>query len=228
MLQRYGIYILLLCLSGYVLSVYYSDKRVSERDFSAMLASGHNDLVIIENYLKHHNQFTDVDYDQALRIAASLDAKYLDEIIHYYTIGNLVLRTSTAELILQQLPSDSIQLNYAAGRIYASSEFNQYRPKKAVKHLEYAALRGDKNSAATLSEMYTQASCYIEAITWAKQANKRATSSECTQLPVNINLLKPRQLDAVFHNEDELEAAEKNNRLPVLHYSEHCALNEPD
>lgn len=218
--------ILAFCILAYSLSVFYSAKNRSERDFNAMLDSGSNNLSVIENFLKQHNQKTDLDYDKALQLAASLDAKYLDEIIHYYAIGNLIFDTKTARIILRQIPSDSVKLNYAAGQIYASNEFNLHNPHKAVTHLEFAAMRGDRNAAASLSKMYTQSNCYIEAITWAKQANKRASSSECTKLPVNINLLSEKQYDAVIYNEDELKAAEKNNRLPELHYSEQCPLNK--
>ena len=220
------LYILILCLVTYGLSIYYSGKNTSERDYTAMLASGKRDLAIIESYLKHHHQETDVLYDKALSLAAELDVKHLDEIIHYYSIGNLVLDTSSANLILKQLPSDSVPMNYAAGRIYSTNEYNHYNPQKAVTHLEYAALRGDRNAAATLTEIYTRSHCYVEAVTWAKEANKRDTSSECTKLPVNINLLNEKQYDAVLFNEDELDAAQKSERLPNLRYSDQCVIAE--
>ena len=190
-----------------------------------MLDSGNYDLDIIDNYLNHHDQRTDAEYDNAIQLAATLDAKYLDQIAHYYAIGNLLINTSTANLFLQNLPSESIEFNYTAGRIYASNEFNHYNLKIAVKYLEYAALRGIKNAAADLSMIYTEANCYIEAITWAKQANKRSTSSECTKLPVNINLLSEKQWKDVLYNEEEFEAAEASNRLPVLRYSEQCNIS---
>lgn len=207
-----------------MLAVYSSDKNISEREFSAMLDSGNYDLTIIDNYLNHHDQRTDTGVDQAIQIAATLDAKYLDLIAHYYAIGNLLINTSTANLVIQNLPSTSVEFNYTAGRIYASNEFNHQNLQKAVKHLEYAALRGNKNAAADLSAIYTQASCYTEAITWAKQANKRNTSSKCSQLPVNINLLNQEEWRDVLYNEEELETASASNRLPILRYSEQCSL----
>lgn len=206
----------------YTLAVYNSDKNRSEREFSSMLDTGHYDLTIIDNYLKHHDQRTDAGVDTAIQIAATLDSKYLAQIAHYYAIGNLLINTTTANLIIQNLPSKSIELNYTAGRIYASDEFNHKNLKKAVQHLEYAALRGNKNAAADLTRIYTEANCYIEAITWAKEANKRKTSSECTKLPVNINLLSDKQWKKVIYNEQELEKAKADQRLPALMYSEQC------
>lgn len=208
----------------YILTVYYSDRNVSERDFSTMLDSAIYDLEIIDKYLDHHDQKTDTDYDKAIQLAARLDSKYLDKIAHYYAIGNLLITTSTADLFIQNLPSESIEFNYTVGRIYASEEFNQKNLQKAVEYLEYAALRGNKNAAADLSMLYTQYNCYIEAITWAKQANKRDNSSECSKLPVNINLLSDQQWRDVLFNEEELAAAEASNRLPVLHYSQQCII----
>jgi hypothetical protein len=221
-----SLYILIFFLFTYLLSIYYSGKNTSEREFSTMIESGNNDLAILENYLNHHDQKIDLNYDKALALAANLDVKYLDELIHYYTIGNLVLTTSSAELILQQLPSESIQLNYAAGRIYASREFNHYIPHKATRHLEYAAIRGDKNAAAIISELYALANCNAEAISWAKQANKQGARSDCAKLPVDIDQLNDKQLDIVIYNENEFEAAKKASRLPELHYSDACVLNE--
>lgn len=187
-----------------------------------MLDSGNYDLTIIDNYLEHHDQRTDEGFDQAIQIAASLDAKYLELVAHYYAIGNLLINTATANLVIQNMPSESIELNYTAGRIYASNEFNHQNLQKAVELMEYAALRGSKNAAADLSAIYTQASCYVEAITWAKVANKRSITSECTKLPININLLSEEEWKKVIYNEDELESATASNRLPVLRYSEQC------
>lgn len=226
MLLRITGAILTLSLFAYLLSIYFSGINSSERNFNAMLISGKSDLKIIENYLKHHNQVTSSDYDKALQLVAQLDEKYLEQVIHYYSTGSLILNTSTADLILQKLPSESSNINFAAGRIYATKEFNQYKPKKAVIHLEYAALRGNKNAAAPLSKIYSRSNCYIEAITWAKQANKRGSSSECTQLPINVNLLSEKQWSAVLYNEDELESANKANRLPILHYSDTCIISK--
>lgn len=226
MIFKTTLFILISGVLVYTLSVYYSDKNISEREYSEMLDSGNNDLVIIDNYLNHHDQRTDEGYDKAIQLAAMLDIKYLDQVAHYYAIGNLLINTSTANLVIQNLPSGSIELNYTAGRIYASNEFNLHDPEKAVNYLEYAALRGHKNAAADLSMIYTRSKCYIEAITWAKQANKRSTSSECTKLPININLLSQQQWRDVLYNEKELEAAEASNRLPVIRYSEHCNIIE--
>ena len=207
---------------AYLLSVYYSDKNVSEREYSAMLESANYDLAIIDNYLAHHDQRIDEGVDTAIQIGATLDTRYLDLIAHYYAIGNLLINTTTANLIIQNLPSTSIELNYSAGRIYASNEFNHHNLQKAVEHLEYAALRGNKNAAADLSKIYTQASCNIEAITWAREANKRSTSSECTKLPIDINQLSAEQWSSVIYNEEELETAQADNRLPNLRYSQQC------
>ena len=226
MILKTTLSILILGALAYFFTVYYSDKNVSEREFSHMLDSEKYDLKVIDNYLNHHDQAIDEDFDKAIQIAATLDAKYLDLIAHYYAIGNLVINTSTANLVLQHLPTESIELNYTAGRIYASNEFNHQNLKKAIKHIEYAALRGNKNAAADLSMIYTQANCYIEAITWAKQANKRSISTECTKLPVNINLLSEEEWKSVIYNEEELETAEAHNRLPVLRYSEQCNIIE--
>ena len=189
-----------------------------------MLDSGNHELSVLKKYLDHHNQKTDPDYDMALRLAARLDAAYLQTLTEYYANGLILLDTATAELILQQLPSESIHANQAAGRIYATREFNKYNPRKAVEHLEYAALRGDNNAAASLSRIYTQHNCYGGAITWAREANKRDLSSECTQLPVDMNLLNGDELDATVYNETELDRADAEKRLPVLRYSNRCEL----
>ena len=208
----------------YGISVYFSGSNVSQRDFDAMLSANKTDLTIIENYLNHHNQKTDIDYDKALLLAASLNNHYLQKVIDSFSAGNILLNTSTADLIIKQLPSSSTAHNYAAGRIFATNEFNHYQPEKAVKHLEYAALRGSRNAAATLTTLYAGANCYVEAITWAREANKRDVSSECTQLPVNINSLNEEQLGLIAYNEIELEIAAKENRLPELRYSSDCKL----
>ena len=205
-------------------SVYYSDKNISEREYATMLAHGDMNIMIIENYMTHHNHDIDWKYDQALRLALLLDKKHLAEIINYYSNGTLRLDIDTANIILQQLPSNSIAINHVVGKILASNEFSQYNPVQAVKHLEYAALRDDKNAAETLSQLYTQAECYIEAITWAKAANKRALSSECTQLPIDVNLLSEEQWDAVLYNEKALEYSYKNKLAAKLKYSTNCRL----
>lgn len=225
---RFVVVFLLAGAIAYALSIYYSDKNRSERAYQAMLASGQTELAVIQNYLDHHSQKTDDEYDYALRLAAALDSRYLDKVIDYYTSGRLILDTATADIILQQLPSDSIKTNYAAGRIYATNEFNRYHPRKAIKHLEYAALRGDYNAAASLSKIFTQYKCYVGAITWARQANKRDVSSECTQLPVNMNRLNEDEVDATVYNEQEFEIAEREKRLPVLKYARACKLKQPD
>jgi|GEM_PF-5811060 len=217
---------IIISIFAYALSGYYSDRSTSQRELSAMYESGDINLAILENYLNHHNQETDTDFDKALHLAAELDTKYLEDMVDYYSKGNLVLNTSAAHHILQQLPSESINLNYTAGRIYSSNEFNRHEPLKAVKHLEFAALRGNGNAAASLSEIYTKSNCYIEAITWAKQANKRILTTVCNQLPVNVELLNEEQWSAVIHNEEELITAEREKRLPELRYSENCKISQ--
>lgn len=209
------------------LSLYYfSDKKISERDFLHMLDSETTDLDTIDNYLQHHGEITSLHYVNALQLAANLDSAYLDKVIDYYTTGRLILKTDTARLILQQLPSDAVNINHAAGNIYATNEFQLYDPQKATQYLEFAALRGDRNAAASLTSLYTNASCYIEAITWARVANRRDSSSECSQLPVDINLLSDEELDATIENEKELSRAVTENRLPELHYSKNCSLRQ--
>jgi hypothetical protein len=61
-------------------------------------------------------------------------------------------------------------------------------------------------------------------VTWAREANKRDISSECTQLPVNMNLLNAAELQATVYNETELDMAKDEKRLPVLRYSTRCEL----
>lgn len=221
---RTAFFILVIGIFACALWFFYSDKYASERAFNAMLDSGHYELSTIKAYLEHHNQKTDVDYDRALRLAARFDAGYLKTVTELYANGRIILDTTTADLILQQLPAESIQLNEAAGRIYATNEFNRYDPRKAVEHLEFAALRGDNNAAASLSQIFTRHNCYVGAVTWAREANKRDISSECTQLPVNMNLLNAQELEATVYNENELDMAGEENRLPVLHYSTRCEL----
>jgi hypothetical protein len=224
MLSRTVILILIAGAIAYGLSAFYSDKYVSEREFNAMLDSGHHELAIIKNYLDHHNQKTDLNYDTALRLAARYDAGYLQTVTEHYANGLILLDTATAALILQQLPSESLATNQAAGRIYLTNEFNQYNPRKAVEHLEFAALQGDLNAAASLAKIFTQHNCYVGAVTWAREANKRDISSECTQLPVNMNLLNAAELQATVYNETELDMAKDEKRLPVLRYSTRCEL----
>ena len=118
--------IFILGLSYYVMSIYYSDKKVSERELVSMLRSGDEDIIILRKYLNHHDQKVDANYDKALMIAAKLDQKYLDKAIQYYVAGQLILDVSTANIILEKLPSDSIRENYAAGRIYSTDEFEKY------------------------------------------------------------------------------------------------------
>ena len=216
--------IFILGLSYYVMSIYYSDKKVSERELVSMLRSGDEDIIILRKYLNHHDQKVDSDYDKALMIAAKLDQKYLDKAIQYYVAGQLILDVSTANIILEKLPSDSIRENYAAGRIYSTDEFEKYDLDKAVLHLQYSAMRRDKNAAADLSIMYSRYNCYVEAITWAREANKRGSSSKCTELPVNINLLSDEEFRATIYNEEELEKSKKDNRMPILKSSKQCRI----
>jgi len=219
--------IVLLLITGAIvfgLSFFYSDKYVAEREFNTMVDSGHYQLATIEKYLAQHNQKTDENYDKALRLAAGLDSTYLKRVTELYAKGLIILDTATADRILQQLPSDSIAANQAAGQIYATNEFNHYDPRKAVKYLEFAALRGDYNAAASLSKIFTQHNCYVGAITWAREANKRDIISECTQMPVDMNQLCAEDLQATVYNENELDMARDEKRLPVLRYSKQCPL----
>lgn len=225
MLQKTVYFIITAIAFVSFLSLFYSGKAISERNFRNMLENNEIKLDVIDDYLAHHEQRTDEGVDLALQLAATMDTQYLDPIAHYYSIGNMLINMSTAKLFIQNLPSESIDYNYTVGRIYSSKEFNQYNPDKAVMHLDYAALRGNLNAAADLSKLYTEASCYVEAITWAKQANKKANRSECTKLPVNINLLSDEQWQDVIFNEEELEAAKSQNRLPKLRYSDQCSFN---
>lgn len=218
--------ILSICILTVSFSYYYSDKNTSQRDFVHMLNTHTTDLQIIRNYLKHHEQDNSLLYLNAIQLAANLDNSYLDSVLDYYTTGRLILKTDTARLITSKLPSDSVKLNHAAGNIYATHEFQLYNPSKAVKHLEYAALRGDTNAAATLANVYANAKCYIEAITWARVANKRDNSSDCSRLPVNINILSDEELDATIKNENELARADRENRLPLLIYSKYCSIRD--
>jgi len=226
MLFKTILYSLVISSFIFITLIYYSDKNISEREYSTMLDRGDMDIIVIENYMAHHQHAVDWEYDQALRLALLLDKKYLNEVVDYYSNGTLRLDIDTANFILQQLPSESIAINHVAGRILASNEFSQHDPFRAVKYLEYSALRDDKNAAETLSQLYTQAECYIEAITWAKIANKRSLSSECTQLPIDVNLLNEEQWDAVLYNEKALEAAGKNNHVAKLKYSANCTLTK--
>ena len=85
-------------------------------------------------------------------------------------------------------------------------------------------MRRDKNAAADLSRLYGRYNCYVEAITWAREANKRGNSSKCTELPVNINLLSDEEFCATIYNEEELENANKDNRMPILKSSKQCKI----
>lgn len=215
----------MLCLLVVAVSYYLSDKKTSERDYFSMIHQDIIKLETIQNYLTHHNHATDWEYDQALRLALQQDLEYLPEILEHYTNGTLRLDTATANIIIQQLPSDSILINYAAGRIFSSDEFGHYNARKATIHLEYASLRGDKNAAEILSQLYTRKECYVEAITWAKVANSRDISSECTGLPVDVNLLTEQQWDDVLYNEEALLQARKNKLIAKLKYSQQCELS---
>lgn len=219
------LYILILCVLVIAACYYLSDKKTSERDYFSMIHQGNIKLETIHNYLTHHNHSTDWEYDQALRLAIKQDIKYLPEILEHYNNGSLRLDTATANIIIQQLPSDSKVINYAAGRIFSSNEYGHFDVIKATAHLEYASLRGDKNAAEILFQLYSEKECYVEAITWAKVANSRDISSECTQLPVDVNLLTEQQWDDVLYNEEELEQARKNNRIAKLKYSKQCELS---
>lgn len=214
--------IFILGVAYYVFSIYFSDKNVSERELVSMLRSGNEDILVLRKYLNHHDQKVDVDYDRALMIAAKLDQKYLDKAIQYYVTGQLILNVSTANYILEKIPSDSIHENYAAGRIYSTNEFGRYDIDKAVLHLQYSAMRRDKNAAADLSRIYSRYNCYVEAITWAREANKRESISKCTELPVNIDLLSGEDFSATIYNEKELVRAKKDHRVPILKSSQQC------
>ena len=217
----YVISVVILLLTG---SVYFSDKNTSSRKLAAMLENDAADPDIILAYLSHHQHDVDSHYDNALQLIALQSSKHLNEVINYYTHGSFILNVSTADKILEQLPSDSTAINHAAGRIYATQEFGRYDPAKATQHLGYAALRGNKDAAETLSIIYTQSDCLVEAITWAKVANSRDTTSECTKLPVDMQRLNDNEWDAVVHNEQALEIAAKNNTVPLLKYSSRCTL----
>jgi len=205
-------------------SIYFSEKNSSERKFLNMLKNNALDSEIIWNYLSHHQHKIDSYYDTALQLAALDNIKYLHEVIYYYTHGSFILNVSTANRILQQLPSSSTAINHAAGRIYSTHEFGHYNLNQAAHHLEYAALTGDKNAAETLSIIYAESACLVEAVTWAKVANSRDLSSECSKLPVDVNRLSNEEWDAVIYNEEALEKSIKNNSIASLKYSSDCTL----
>lgn len=213
---------LLLGSSG---AFYFSDENISERQLNAMLETGEMNIEILNSYLDSHDYETDWQYDKALNLAALISEKRLAQLTQYYADGSFQLTMKTANKIINSLPSDSVNMNLSAGRIFLTDEFGMRNLKKSVSHLEYAALRGNQNAAEYLALMYKDANCLSEAATWSKIANTRKTISECGQIIVDVNLLNSEEWDAVLYNVDAIRDSYKTGTIASLKHPGTCSLH---
>jgi len=205
---------------------YFSSKNTSERQLNNMLEMGDVDIEILKSYLDTHDYLVDWQYDKALNIAALVDDSYLKQIIKYYADGSFSLSLDAANRIITSLPSDSIETNLSAGRIYSTDEFGLLDLKKSVKYLELSALRGSKDAAEYLAVIYKKSECLVEAATWSKIANTRKTISECGKIIVDINRLNEGEWDSVLYNVDAIRDSYQSNIIANIKYSANCDLNE--
>ena len=200
---------------------YFSDENRAHRAYMNMRASGAMDLELIDRFI--NTTTPGPEYYEALNLAATLDDDYLDKVTTLYARAQILLRRKPADRIVSLLPSESLKVNTAAGRIMMTSEFGHEDPQRARQLLEYSALRGDRDAAGYLSKLYSRFDCPVGAATWARIANEREEISVCARMPETADGFTDEQRSHLAHNRVSLSKARTRDEVPVLKYSKDCA-----
>ena len=203
---------------------YFSETNRASRAYQSMLEDGHMDLQIIDTYIRTR-ETPDLVYYQALNLAALLDDHYLEKVVALYARAQIMLKPATAERILSLLPSESITVNTAAGRMMAGSDYGHEDPKQAVHLLEYSALRGDRDAAEYLSDLYRRFDCPIAAANWAQVSNERDRISACSKIIIEPAAFSGNDWRQIVDNKRKIKDAWGAETIPVLEYSEDCVLS---
>lgn len=216
---------LILASAVVAILLYYSPANRVERNYAAMKQEGRLDLAVLEAYIQLHEPLDDVEYNRALNQASMLDDRYLQKVVERYSKGSFILFTDTAERILSKLPSESVELNLVAGRIYETEEFGLQNFQKAARHLSYAALRGNDASAKHLAKVYLKSNCPVEAATWASVVNANEDASACERMPIDVNRFSEAEWNSVLVNSDRLLQARASGEVVDIEFQTDCPLN---
>ena len=224
-MRAYKAFVLLLAVFLITLAgFYFSEANRASRAYQSMLEHGHMDLQIIDAYIRTR-ETPDPTYYQALNLAALLDDHYLEEVVALYARAQIILKPATAGRILSLLPSESITVNTAAGRMMAGSHYGHENPKQAVRLLEYSALRGDKDAAEYLSDLYRCFDCSIAVANWAQMSNERDRISSCSKIVIEAAAFSGNDWRQIVDNERKIKDAWDAETIPLLEYSEDCVLS---
>lgn len=204
---------------------YFSGANRASRAYHSMLEHGDMDLQVIENFI-NTRETHDQAYYRALNFAAVLDDRYLEEVVTLYAGAQIMLKNETAERILSLLPSESITVNTAAGRIMSGSQVGYEDPIQASRLLENSALRRDKLAAKYLSDLYYRFDCPVGARNWAQVANERDGIAVCDVIVVESMPLSENDWQKFVNNEQKIKNAWSTGAMPVLEYSENCVLSQ--
>lgn len=217
--------VILLAVAALVFSgFYFSEGKRASRAYKSMLNRGDMNLPVIDAYIKTR-EVPGPPYYQALNLAAILDDNYLEKVVELYAAAQILLQTGTAERILALLPSESITVNTAAGRLMADAYYGYENPQQAMRLLEYSALRKDQDAALYLSELFRRFNCPIGTANWARIANERDDIAECAMITIETTSLDENDWQKVLDNESRLKSAWKTGAVPTLEYSADCALS---
>lgn len=215
---------ILLALAG---SIYFSAENRAHRAYLNMRDAGVMDFEVIDRFIRS-TEASGPEYYEALNLAATLDDDYLDQVVTLYAQAQILLQKAPAERILSLLPSKSLKVNTAAGRIMATDRFGHRDPKRAMQLLEYSALRGDRDAAEYLVDLFNLFNCPVGAATWARIANERDRVAVCAQIPVDPSQFTDDEWDRLLFNEASLKKAWAQDEVPVLKYPTNCDLHRLD
>ncbi|HEY9050829.1 MAG TPA: hypothetical protein VIQ03_04750 [Gammaproteobacteria bacterium] len=207
------------------LFLYYSPANRTERNYAAMREEGRIDLTVLDAYIQLHESRDNVEYNRALNQAALVDDRYLQKAVERYASGSFILFTDTAERILSRLPSESVELNLVAGRIYATEEFGMQNLEKAAHYLSYAALRGNDPAAKHLANVYLKSNCPVEAATWASVVNANENASQCERIALDVNQFSEAEWLSILMNADKLLQARATGKVANIEFKTSCSLN---
>ena len=207
------------------LFIYYSPENRIERNYAAMREEGRLDQAVLDAYIQLHEPLDDVGYNRALNQAAMVDDRYLQKVVERYARGSFILFTDTAGRILSKLPSESVELNLVAGRIYETEEFGMQNLEKAARYLSYAALRGNDASAKHLVNVYLKAHCPVEAATWANVVNANENASQCERIALDVNQFSESEWLSILLNADKLLQARVTGEVANIEFKTSCSLN---
>ena len=106
----------------------------------------------------------------------------------------------------------------------ANNDFGREDPERAMQLLEYSALRGDRDAAGYLAELYERFECPVEAAMWAQLANEREHISACARIPVNRDRFTDQEWASLVFNQASLRKAWSQGEVPALKYTMDCAI----